>query len=222
MIALVEESYTGFNPSSALRLAQHEMRRPTREAASNRPMVDLFDLVRFVMTSFSVRTLAPTVEIGAGRNASIGRRLADVPVRVAKPTRVLVGELREMGMPISGIAEIVGVQRKTVYSWINEEVVAEPRNHDRLQAVYDLLSQELPGSLQFLTRHWERQLPEEGGTLKSILAAESLNLERAREALEWLRPAILRSVKQSRHHSGVERTASPASSLTEYLEAVTK
>lgn len=221
MIALVETSYTGFSPSSALRLAQHEMRRPTREAASNRPMVDLFDLVRFVMTSFSVRTLAPTFEIGAGRNAPIVRRLADGPVRMAKPTRVLVKNLREIGMPIAGIADVVGVQRKTVYSWVSEDVIADAHNHDRLQAISDLLCKEPPGSLQFLTRHWERQLPE-GGTLKGILASESLDLERAHEALEWLRPAMLRSVKQSRPHSGIERAGSPASSLTEYLEAVTK
>jgi hypothetical protein len=223
MIALAEPANTRFNPSSALRLAQHDVRRPAREAASNLPLVNLLELLRFWTTSvsISVRTLVPAEVIAKQVEGAVRPHIVASVKLAAKSTRDLVGDLRTMGMPISGIAEVVGVQRKTVYSWLNQDAIAEPRNHDRLQAVYDLLRQEPPGSLQFLTRHWERQMIE-GGTLKEVLAAESLDLERAHKALEWLRPAILRSVKQTSNHSGFRKTTSPGSSLTEYLEAVTK
>lgn len=229
MIALAEPTVIGFTPSPALRQAQHEIRTATRAPASNWPVLDLIDFARNRWTSVAMRTVLSGAESAMQQRietlqqqASILRRIAAAQVRVAKSTRDLVIDLRTLGMPISGIAEVVGVQRKTIYSWINdEEVVADPRNHDRLQAVSELLGKEPPGSLQFLTRHWERQLPD-GGTLKGILAADLLDLERAREALAWLRPAVLRSIKQNRHHSGSEDATSPASSLTEYLEAVTK
>ena len=203
-----------FNPSPALLMAQYRERAPARGLVPSGSLLDLFSLLRFRNTSPSVRMVATA----PANQAVVSRPLPRV--KVAKSTRDLVVALRSRGMPISGIAEMVGVQRKTIYSWINENVVADSRNHDRLQAISNLLDKEPPGSLQFLTRHWERLLPG-GGTLKDALAAERLDVERTLTALEWLRPAVLRSIKQSGHHDVSGDTTCPASSLTEYLEAVT-
>jgi len=216
-VTAIAASRNWFEPSHANRLAQFEAGRNAPLSSQYRPVTEIVDILRHGLTSIALQVIStgqavllPFVEDAASQ------------LQVVRSTHDLVVELREAGMPISAIAELVGVQRKTVYSWLNDRIVADPCNHDRLSEIAALLRDEPSGSLRFLPRHWDRQLPEGMGTLKDILKSDPVDKLLARDALNALRPAILRSCHQNQSLQIITSSSHPASSLTEYLHAVTE
>jgi hypothetical protein len=140
-------------------------------------------------------------------------------VATAMETRDMVGHLRDLGLPMAALADILDVERKTVYLWADGGM-ARPENHDRLVQVYTILGHEEPGSLRFFYRFWDRKLPD-GGTLREILIDSHLDSERARAALEFLRPhvagAMCRDIERREYLANQPK--SPASSMTLHLRA---
>lgn len=213
----IAASRNWFQPSHANRLAQFEAGRNAHLSSQYRPVTEIVDVLRHGLTSIALHVIStgqavllPFVEDAVSQS------------QVVRPTHDLVVELRDAGMPMSAIAELVGVQRKTVYSWLNDRIVADPCNHDRLSEIATLLLGEPLGSLKFLPRHWDRQLPDGMGTLKEILKSDPMNKLLARNALDALRPAILRSCRQDQSLQTITSPSDSAASLTEYLHAVTK
>jgi hypothetical protein len=104
--------------------------------------------------------------------------------------------LKAAELPVSGIAEMMAVERKTVYSWLDG---TEARNAklSRLETLYNLLCQESPGALKWFHRHWDRSL-EGGYTLHALLTAEVIDVGRVRRALDVLRPAVIRAMERER------------------------
>ena len=102
--------------------------------------------------------------------------------------------LREAGLPVSGLAEIMGVERKTVYAWLDG---SDARNAKlgRLETLHDLLGGEQPGALKLFHRHWDRPL-ERSATLHELLTAEAIDVVRVRAALDALRPSITRALER--------------------------
>lgn len=128
--------------------------------------------------------------------------------------------LRDMGLPISAIAEMSRVGRKTVYSWIDGEVtLPSVANLDRLRTLCSLLSEVPPGSMRLFHRLWER--PVVGSvTLKEALTGPTANPEAARMALIALRPAVDRLLAGQARKANKPDGGGVAASLTEYVEVV--
>jgi hypothetical protein len=143
------------------------------------------------------------------------------PIQAPLQTKDMVGALRDRGLPMAALADIVDVERKTVYLWADGGI-ARPENHDRLVQVHSLLAGEQDGSLRFYHRFWDRKLPD-GGTLREVLTAANLDLQRAHAALNFLRPhalgAMSRDVERRDHLAS--RPKPPASSMTLHLRAGT-
>lgn len=104
--------------------------------------------------------------------------------------------LKEAGMPISGLADMMGVERKTIYAWL-DGTDARSANLGRLETLYGLLSREEPGLLKFLHRQWDRVL-DDGVTLHSLLTAEPIDVIQVRAALDALRPGAVRAMERDR------------------------
>lgn len=136
-----------------------------------------------------------------------------------RTTQSMVAGLKEKGMPIAAIAEVVHVERKTVYSWLDNGVEASRGNNfDRLVALESVFASEAVGSLRFYHRFWERKANGKQ-TLKEVLIAEDIDEDAARGIVTALRPTVQQAMR-----SGARRkaeSASPASHLTSYLHAVT-
>lgn len=128
--------------------------------------------------------------------------------------------LRDMGLPISAIAEMSRVGRKTVYSWIDGEVtVPSMANLGRLRILCSLLSEVPPGSMKLFHRLWER--PVAGSmTLREALVGHTMDPEAARVALTALRPAVDRLLAGQARKAGKPDQDGAAASLTEYIELV--
>jgi DNA-binding transcriptional MerR regulator len=98
----------------------------------------------------------------------------------------IISWLRDEGLPISIIAEMMGVERKSVYSWINKGEIRH-QNQERLEKLYRLLSENKPSSLYQLYRFWNRQL-KIGTSLGCLLREKQLDTTLIKQALRELWP----------------------------------
>lgn len=125
----------------------------------------------------------------------------------------LISTLKAKGMPVAALSEALNVERKTIYSWLDEGRDAKPENHERLRIMHSLLSSEQDGTLRFFHRFWDRKIPGVG-SLKAVLTSPDIDLIAARKALEVLRPAVFRAMDAHAERKAVQEVKSPAASLT--------
>lgn len=93
--------------------------------------------------------------------------------------------LKKEGMPISAIADISKVERKTIYSWL-EGTIAKELNLVRLQIIYDLLNYNKQADLRSLYRLWNRKV--DGVSLSSVFLTDKLDQDRIMYILNKLWP----------------------------------
>ena len=111
---------------------------------------------------------------------------AEVIRRPSLSSQEIVAWLREEGIPIAVIAEVSGVERKSVYAWLNGGAV-KAHNQERLEKVYSLLNENKLTSLRHLYRFWSRSIIGEK-SLASMLQAKTLDEIFIRNALSQLWP----------------------------------
>jgi hypothetical protein len=113
---------------------------------------------------------------------------AEVAIRCPSPlsSQEIVAWLREEGIPIAVIAEVAGVERKSVYAWLSGGAV-KTHNQERLEKVYSLLNENKLTSLRHLYRFWSRSIIGEQ-SLASMLQDKVLDEKSIRNALSQLWP----------------------------------
>jgi len=111
--------------------------------------------------------------------------------RVSKLSANEIAEkFREEGLPVAVIAEISGVERKTVYAWFTGSAV-RGSNQERLDQLYEVLFRNKVAELRDLYRFWNRPL-EGGVTLGSLLKQATLDKPAIENALRELWPIAKR------------------------------
>ena len=84
----------------------------------------------------------------------------------------IVVEFRDQGMPISAIASMARVERKTVYSWINGASI-KPENEDRISNIYRHLKKNKVASFGSLYRYINKNV--DNNTLAKALSVEDID-----------------------------------------------
>ena len=116
------------------------------------------------------------------------------PVQVVLTQQEMVQTLRDGGLPVSAIAEIASVERKTVYSWL-EGTQAKTDRAQRLEELFSVLTDaDVP--LDGLWRVWGRTLGS-GATLRALLAARELDRVAIAAACAELKPVVERQVARA-------------------------
>jgi hypothetical protein len=128
--------------------------------------------------------------------------------------------LKEAGLPVSAIAEMTGVERKTVYAWL-DGTEARTAKLNRLEILHGLLGHEEVGALKWFHRYWERPL-EGRGTLQQLLTSERIDPDRIRVALEKLRPAVVRAMASERRRAVEGAEEGPVGLMNFFLTATPK
>jgi hypothetical protein len=105
----------------------------------------------------------------------------------------MVARLRAGGLPIAAIAEIIKVERKTIYSWL-DGVAPREAHAARIEMLFKLFNGGKV-DLRTLYRVWNRKL-EHGNSIREMLAAEYLSEPAIRDALALLSPAMARHAKR--------------------------
>ncbi len=104
----------------------------------------------------------------------------------APSSQEIVAWLREEGIPIAIIADVAGVERKSVYAWLEGGAI-KPHNQERLEKIYSLLNDNKLTNLRHLYRYWSRNLPG-GRSLGSMLQEKILDETSIRNVLIQLWP----------------------------------
>ena len=97
----------------------------------------------------------------------------------------MLSEFKEDGFPISAIASMIGVERKTVYAWLNGTAM-KPSNEERVDEIYKLLTQNKVASFKNLYRYLNRNI--NGQTLNEALTHAPINHGEVRDILTELWP----------------------------------
>lgn len=145
-------------------------------------------------------------------------RIADEHIqRPPLSSQEIVGWLREEGIPIAVIAEVTGVERKSVYAWLNGGAV-KTQNQERLAKIYSLLNENKLASLRHLYRFWSRSIIGEQ-SLASLLQEKVLDETFIRNALSQLWP--LAKKEEAREGSSAHSSIQSNSFLRESREVTT-
>jgi len=114
--------------------------------------------------------------------------------------------LRDEGIPIAVIADIAGVERKSVYAWLVGGAV-KPHNQERLGKIYSLLNEGKLTNLRHLYRFWSRNIIDEQ-SLGYMFQENVLDEVSIRHALAQLWPLAKKEALRERSTSSNASTKS--------------
>ena len=105
----------------------------------------------------------------------------------------MVASLRDNGLPVSVIADLMQVERKSVYAWISG---TQPRQdaRERLSEAYPVLNDAFGGQFKTMHRVWRLKDPE-GVTLEKLCTADQIDPVALRKFLSSFEPTIRRYAK---------------------------
>ncbi len=145
-----------------------------------------------VIGNAQARQFVSTAWMGHSADLGVGRRVATRPSSLT--VHEIVRVMRENGFPISAIAEMARVERKTIYSWLDQTAVVRPQNDERIRSLFSLLKESTGGHYRQLYRVWN-QKGADGRSLREDLAAEVLDPDAVRRRIEALGPTMERYAK---------------------------
>lgn len=126
--------------------------------------------------------LPPITSYSKGKVSS----LSTTRVAPSLTANEMISKLKEEGLPVAAIAEITGVERKTIYAWLAGGAI-RPHNHDRIESIFRLLQEEKQADLRSLYRFWNRKF-NDGSSLSMALQHDVLDKESIRAKLAELWP----------------------------------
>ena len=135
---------------------------------------------------------------------------------VATQHALAVHLVRRLGLPAAALADILGVDRTSVYEWLDGPPMSggAQGSLERMRILLEACSGEVAGSMRYFHRFCDRDTPV--GRLRDLLMAPELVARDISLALDSLRPAVLRSqAADASREPGAG--ASPAGSLTIHL-----
>jgi len=134
------------------------------------------------------RQYTSTAWMKASADFGIGRSAASLPTPLTASE--IVGVLKDDGFPISVIAELAGVERKTIYSWLDGTTVVRPQNEERIAAMYAAIKSVTGGDCRYVHRVW--RLKDQGVSLRDLVAEDNVDARAVAGVLTALKPAMER------------------------------
>jgi len=122
-------------------------------------------------------------------------------LRVVSPVTAqeMIANLRNGGLPVSAIADVMRVERKTIYAWLSGGEVRKP-NLQRAGQIHALLTRVSGVDVRGVYRFWNTKM-DGNKTLRDLMTADNIDDLAVRSALDNLRPAALRAMASERKMS---------------------
>ena len=145
-----------------------------------------------LLAPLAATVLTPWVQPAMGGHASRLEPVVELRqfVRQTQARAMTVSEiattLKDAGLPISAIADMARVERKTVYAWLDGNSARESHT-TRMSQIHRALLPQGQTDLRDLYRLWATPL-DDGATLKSLLTAENLDAKAVSAAVAALMP----------------------------------
>ncbi|WP_457578859.1 hypothetical protein [Ensifer adhaerens] len=129
--------------------------------------------------------------------ATLGSR-THAAAEIVTPTlslKDMVADLADNGFPVSLIAELANVERKSVYNWINGTVTPQQETEQRVATVYPLLKAAFGQNYANMRRVW-RTKSRTGESLQSICMQGQIDVEVLSKHLASIESSIKRNALQ--------------------------
>lgn len=101
----------------------------------------------------------------------------------------MVAEMKKGGLPVASIAQFAGVERKTVYSWLDGSATPHPDREERVATVYPILKERFGGDFGLMYRVL-RAKDLDGNSLESLFAAAKIDVDAVKRQLAVLNTSI--------------------------------
>jgi len=101
----------------------------------------------------------------------------------------MVTELKKGGFPVASIAQLTGVERKTVHSWLEGNATPHPDCEERVAAVYPVLKERFNCDFVLMYRVL-RAKDRDGSSLESLFQAAKIDVEAVKRQLAFLDTSI--------------------------------
>ncbi|MCZ3380391.1 hypothetical protein [Rhizobium sp. AG207R] len=120
----------------------------------------------------------------------------------------MVVEMKANGFPVASIAHFAGVERKTVYSWLDGATKPHIDREERVSAVYPLLKKRFSADFNLMYRVW-RSKNRDGESLESIFSHAAIDINAVQKQLGFLHSSIenLRAAEVRRKTQGANTAA---------------
>ena len=168
----------------------------------------IFDFSPFILTQGTGSQFRVEDLIALNSSGPYDRILRSLPHElplhssVVSPGRMLAAIKSEISVTITEMADLLGVERPTLYSWLAEERVPHPSNRKRLNDLYDVAITWRQRKIGPLGNFRNHRLGT-GQTLVSLLKQTPLPLEEIRKGLDVL-SAIIEKRKTDRKPTSQE------------------
>lgn len=127
-----------------------------------------------------------------------------------------VSDFRDNGLPVATIAEMAGVERKTVYSWLDGTATPRQEHEDRVAMLHDLLQVPFGGNYKVLHRVWKSR-DSDGLALRDLLTAEDIDLDKVRGKLAEMAVTISRYARLEASKPSVPKVSRNNPAISESL-----
>lgn len=113
----------------------------------------------------------------------------------------MITNLRDNGFPVSLIADLMRVERKSVYAWFSG---SQPRQdaRDRLSEVYPILEEAFDGQYKTMHRLWKLK-DADGMTLERLCTADPFDSGALKKFVTGFEPTIRRYARQDANRKPV-------------------
>jgi len=128
-----------------------------------------------------------------------------------------VSDFRDNGLPVATIAEMAGVERKTVYSWLDSTATPRQEHEDRVAMLHDLLQGPFGGNYKVLHRVWKSRDSDDGLALRDLLTSKDIDLDKIRGKLAEMAVTISRYARLEVSKSSVPKVSRNNPAISESL-----
>lgn len=138
-----------------------------------------------------------------------------IPAR-ALTVQERVSDFRDNGLPVSMIAEMARVERKTVYSWLDGTATPRQEHEDRVATLHDLLQGPFNGNYKILHRVWKSR-GSDGVALRDLLTSEAVDIGATHQKLADMAATIGRYARIEASKGGATRVSRDNPVISESL-----
>ena len=131
----------------------------------------------------NVKTACDSVPFFQKRPSAISAKFESDVVDVGDVVELI---LKNLGMSMTDLASVLGVQRPTIYAWLRKDALPQQRNLDRLDYLYRVSQTWLDIAGRPLYRYLRHTFGKNGKSLFTLLKSENDNIDEIKQHFEAL------------------------------------
>jgi hypothetical protein len=144
---------------------------------------------------------------GLASSVGVSSASSETPLRHSRLLD-MVYELKMGGFPVEAIAQFAGVERKTIYTWLDGSTIPHSDYQDRVGTVYPILKERFDSDFALMYR-FLRAKDRAGNNLESLFSRPTIDVDALKRLLVVLNTSI-----EAHKNAEARKKAKPYKSAT--------